>query len=546
MLSNPIFSTITSKILVTLVTVFTCVLAVSTSYQYFQQRELINSVLSQQLHDKASNYFDSLNMMMLTGTMAQKETLRQKALAQDGIEVVRVLRAEHVSKLYGPGQSNQQPIDDIDRRALEGEMVIEPFNASWGKGLVVALPMKSSENYRGTNCVACHMAPEGEVLGAIRLEYNLSSVNTLISKRTMIAIAIMAGIAFIGFIITMGLIRKIVVSPIQKTSRFMTIVSQNKDLSQRIPSKQTDEVGSLAQSINSFMDTVSESLMKVQETSHTLSDSATKLTGVAQVTDRAANNQQDETAEVQSNIHTMQDQQVNVEQATIDASTLITHTTSVAQASADQAHSASEEIKNLVGDIENVKSKISELNQRTTQVSSILEVINGIAEQTNLLALNAAIEAARAGEQGRGFAVVADEVRQLASRTSEATGNIKTIIAEFKKGSEESLQSVDDVCDHAHKRSSDIEELSLAMTNVVDEMQQVLQHATNIQQQTQTTTQLNHDVQSKVEIITRHADETSQSATQTRDISVSLEQLSDRLELLLNQFTLSSNNSSLK
>lgn len=83
MLSNPIFSTITSKILITLVTVFTCVLAVSTSYQYFQQRELINSVLSQQLHDKASNYFDSLNMMMLTGTMAQKETLRQKALAQD-------------------------------------------------------------------------------------------------------------------------------------------------------------------------------------------------------------------------------------------------------------------------------------------------------------------------------------------------------------------------------------------------------------------------------------------------------------------------------
>lgn len=546
MLSNPIFSTITSKILVTLVTVFTCVLAVSTSYQYFQQRELINSVLSQQLHDKASNYFDSLNMMMLTGTMAQKETLRQKALAQDGIEEVRVLRAAHVSKLYGPGQGNQQPVDDIDRRALDGEMVIEPFNASWGKGLVVALPMKSSENYRGTNCVACHMAPEGEVLGAIRLEYNLSSVNTLISKRTMIAVAIMAGIAFIGFIITMGLIRKIVVRPIQKTSRFMTTVSQNKDLSQRIPSKQNDEVGSLAQSINSFMDTVSDSLMKVQETSHTLSDSATKLTGVAQITDKAANNQQDETAEVQRNIHTMQDQQINVEQATIDASTLITHTTSVAQASADQAHSASEEIKNLVGDIENVKNKISELNHRTAQVSSILEVINGIAEQTNLLALNAAIEAARAGEQGRGFAVVADEVRQLASRTSEATGNIKTIIAEFQKGSEESLQSVDGVCRHAHKRSSDIEELSQAMTNVVSEMQQVLQHATNIQQQTQTTTQLNHDVQSKVEIITRHADDTSQSATQTRDISVSLEQLSDRLELLLNQFTLSSNNSSLK
>lgn len=546
MLPTSIFSTITFKLLITLITVFTCVLAISTSYQYIQQRELLNSVLSQQLHDKASNYFDSLNMMMLTGTMAQKETLRQKSLAQEGIEEVRVLRAENVSKLYGPGQENQKPLDDIDRRALSGETIIEPFNAEWGKGLVVALPMKSNKDYRGTNCVACHMSPEGEVLGAIRLEYNLSSVNQLISKRTMIAIAIMTTIAFIGFIVTMGLIRKIVVRPIQKTSKFMTLVSQNKDLSQRINNHNNDEVGSLAQSINSFMDTVSESLVKVQETSHSLANSATQLTGVAQVTDRAANNQQDETAEVQSNIHTMQNQQVFVEQATIDASSLINHTTSVAQSSADQAHLASEDIKSLVGDIEGVKDKISELNQRTAQVSSILEVINGIAEQTNLLALNAAIEAARAGEQGRGFAVVADEVRQLASRTSEATGSIKSIIAEFQKGSEESLISVGNVCGHAHQRSSEIEELSITMNNVVSEMQQVLQHATNIQQQTQTTTHLSQDVQSKVEVITRHADETSQSATQTRDISVDLEQLSDRLELLLNQFKLSSNNSSFK
>lgn len=96
-------STITFKLLVALITVFTFVLAVSTAYQYYQQKQLINSVLSEQLHDKASNYFDSLNMMMITGTMAQKETLRQKALAQEGIEQVRVLRSELVSKLYGPG-----------------------------------------------------------------------------------------------------------------------------------------------------------------------------------------------------------------------------------------------------------------------------------------------------------------------------------------------------------------------------------------------------------------------------------------------------------
>jgi methyl-accepting chemotaxis protein len=478
-------------------------------------------------------------MMMLTGTMSQKETLRQKALAQEGIEQVRVLRADAVSKFYGAGDANQKPIDDIDQRALNGELVIEPFSADWGKGLVVALPMKSSENYRGTNCVSCHIAPEGEVLGAIRLEYNMSHVNSLINKQAMFAMGIMSVIAFVGFLITMGLIRRIIVRPIQMTSRFMSNVSASKDLSIRLEHKQKDEVGQLSDSINSFMDTVSQSLDKVQETSHSLAGSAGRLTDVDQSTDEAADNQQVETNEVQTNITDMLQQQSVVEQATVDATTLVNHTVDVATASAGQAHHVSEDIKNLVTDIDKVREKITTLNQQTAEVSSILGVIKGIAEQTNLLALNAAIEAARAGDQGRGFAVVADEVRNLASRTAQATSNIESIIVQFQQGSEESLTSVDNVCQFAHQRSVDVEALSETMRDVVDEMHQVLRHAENIQHQTQTTSEVSKHIQLKVDTITRHANETSQSASHTRDISVDLEQLSERLELLLNQFTLS-------
>ncbi|HHX8265071.1 TPA: methyl-accepting chemotaxis protein [Vibrio diabolicus] len=532
-------STITFKLLLALIAVFSCVLAASTAYQYHQQKTLINDVLSEQLHDKASNYFDSLNMMMLTGTMSQKETLRKKALAQEGIEEVRVLRADTVTKLYGPGQANQQPVDNIDQRALNGELVIEPISANWGNGLVVALPMKSSENYRGTNCVSCHVAPEGEVLGAIRLEYNMNHVNSMINKQAMFAMGIMAVIAFVGFIITMSLIRKIIVRPIQKTSQFMANVSHSKDLSQRLVHHQKDEVGQLSTAINSFMDTVSESLERVQDTSHSLANSASQLTDVAQSTDKAANNQQLETSDVQSNITDMLQQQTAVEDSTNNATALVNHTVDVATHSASQAHSVSEDIKHLVSNIDGVREKISSLNQRTEEVSSILGVIKGIAEQTNLLALNAAIEAARAGEQGRGFAVVAEEVRNLASRTAEATGNIEHIISQFQQGSEESLASVDTVCQFAHQRSVDVETLSVTMHNVVDEMHQVLKHAENIQSQTQTTSDVSQRIQSKIDVITLHADDTSQSASHTRDISVDLEHLSERLEQLLNQFTLS-------
>ena len=398
--------------------------------------------------------------------------------------------------------------------------------------------MKSSENYRGTNCIACHIAPEGEVLGAIRLEYNLSHVNSMINKQTVFAIAIMSSIALVGFLITMAFIRKIIVRPIQATSQFMTRVSDSKDLAQRVEIKQNDEVGVLAVSINSFMDTVTQSLHKVQETSHSLSSSATRLTRVAQITDRAANNQQKETQEVQTAIGGMQQQQLEVEHATKDAASLVNHAVAVATTSSSQAHEASEDIKSLVGDIDKVRDRITQLNAQTEEVSSILSVIHAIADQTNLLALNAAIEAARAGEQGRGFAVVADEVRNLASRTAEATTNIGGIINHFQHGSTESLKAIADVSEQAHQRSVEVEALSDTMKEVVTEMAQVLTHAQHIQKQTQSASETSDSVHRIVETITEHANETSESASETRDISVELEQLSERLESLLNQFQL--------
>ncbi|MCL9775834.1 methyl-accepting chemotaxis protein [Vibrio methylphosphonaticus] len=534
--------TITNKLLIALILVFGIVVITSTTYQYNQQRELIYSVLGEQLHDKAGNYFDSLNMMMITGTMAQKETLRNKALAQENIETVRVLRGDAVSKLYGAGLANQVPIDDIDQRALLGETVLEPFKAEWGTGLVVALPMKASADYRGTNCLSCHMTQEGEVLGAIRIEYNLNQINTLVNKRTAIAVGIMAAIAFLGYLCTIFIARRFIVAPVQTTSRFMNRVSGSKDLSVRLSQDQNDEVGDLTHDINTFLDTVSESLNKVQSTAKTVSVNADKLTEIAQNNETTAKRQLNETAAVESSMQILKNQQSTVSEATERASELMQQTCELTKVSSEEAQNASADIESLVQDIGQVSTHISELNEQTEQVSAILSTIKGIADQTNLLALNAAIEAARAGEQGRGFAVVADEVRSLANRTTEATNDIETIIAQFQQGSSFSVQAVNKVSRTAHQRADEVQALASKMQTVVEQIESTTNIANQVQTQIQANRQTSVSVGQKTAVITEHANETSGAATQTHQISMDLQQLSHQLETLLNQFVLNSHN----
>jgi methyl-accepting chemotaxis protein len=215
---------------------------------------------------------------------------------------------------------------------------------------------------------------------------------------------------------------------------------------------------------------------------------------------------------------------------------LINHTADVACKSANQAHDASSEIKNLVSSIEEVKHKILTLNEQTGEVSSILSVIRGIADQTNLLALNAAIEAARAGEQGRGFAVVADEVRTLAQRTQQSTEEINQMIDRLQKSTEVADQAIRKGNANAESSVEKIEEAGRSITDVATNVNAINEMNSQIAQAASEQSSVINELNQNIVNISHNADSTSELAEKTSSTSSSSMEMALELKDKMNSF----------
>jgi len=193
-------------------------------------------------------------------------------------------------------------------------------------------------------------------------------------------------------------------------------------------------------------------------------------------------------------------------------------------------------IQHLSNNIELSNTAINALGKDVENISSVIEVIKGIAEQTNLLALNAAIEAARAGEQGRGFAVVADEVRMLASKTQDSTQVIQGTIEKLQNASHQAMQAMQDSQEQALETSTHAEQAKQILASIVatvatiNEMNQYLASASKQQSQT------SHDINSNMDNIIAIAESTEQGTMEVTQALNSLNQIADKLNSLVTAF----------
>lgn len=258
---------------------------------------------------------------------------------------------------------------------------------------------------------------------------------------TMVAAVWVVALVF-GVAITLVLMRSILKPVDDLLGRMNDIAQGEGDLTQRVDDKGKDEIAALGKAFNGFVVKIQGLVSQIAKESQSLN---TSISAISNLSSRVSDRVQVQSDEVESVVTSI----VQVNEAADSIS-------SNAQNCSDASRSASEDgvsarqvvqqavtsVKGLANDIDASASVINQLNTEVAKIVSVLSVIRDIAEQTNLLALNAAIEAARAGEQGRGFAVVADEVRTLASRTQNSTNEIQTMIDSLKKGADDAVSSM--------------------------------------------------------------------------------------------------------
>ncbi|MFK5984175.1 MAG: methyl-accepting chemotaxis protein [Pseudomonadota bacterium] len=360
------------------------------------------------------------------------------------------------------------------------------------------------------------------------------------SENTLIIMVFIVGAAILANLIIGSILIPSIVNPINKLRRLTEEVEKTSDLTRRIDIKSSDEIGRASLAFNSMLEKFEHLIKQVNQTSLNISTTSEEVGSVALQSVNNMRAQQDETKQISSAMGLMISSVADVTQYAADASSAANEGERLAEASKDIVQETSQAIIQLSNEVENASNVIHGLEADSEAIGSVVDVIKGIAEQTNLLALNAAIEAARAGEQGRGFAVVADEVRTLAGRTQESTEEIQNMIERLQKGSKNAVLVMKKGSEQAKKGVEQTQKTSEALdaiaqsVSTINEMNQKISYSATDQNQ------VTEQMKSNVSSITQMTDNTTTGAEQTCSSTELMNRLINQLQTIVNQFKISS------
>jgi len=366
-------------------------------------------------------------------------------------------------------------------------------------------------------------------------EYDHAQANYAMARNLAIG-AIIGGLA-LGLFLAWTIIRSIT-GPLKQMQSTIAEVEKSGDFTQRIAIDSHDEVGQTAKSFNTLLDTVQSALRhilgnvdKVSDAARTLSSSASQVAASSAHQSEAASAMAATVEQVTVSIH-------HVSESAREALEISCTSGDLSSEGGTIIHNAATEMRQIADTVRQTSRTIEALGQQSNQISSVVQVIKDVAEQTNLLALNAAIEAARAGEQGRGFAVVADEVRKLAERTTKATGEITQMIDTIQSSSRSAVSSMGAAVNQVGGGVALAQQAGDAINQIKDGASQVINMVNDISSALVEQNSASNDIAAHVEKVAQMSEQNSVAAGETASAARHLEQLADTMRGEVSRFSM--------
>ena len=640
-----------SKVNLTVGLSFLLVMTLVTIYNARRENARLTEFAEEQTKDLTTFYFDSLNTMMLTGTMDQRTILRKKVLARPEVVDARVVRGEPVKQQFGPGYPEEQPLDDLDRRALAGEDISIIEDRGGKRVWTVLTPFHATENTRNVNCLQCHHVNSGAINGAVRISFSLARIDASVQQEMWVSILANFALLVTGLLLVNVVMRTWVTNPL---SKLMTVVNRRAAGEENVRAEVVteDEVGKLAAAFNILAENIMIGAKREHDSAEELRSKVARLLDVIhKVTEGNYDvdvgfNGKDAIGELAGNLQIMityirnsiEEKRVAVEilrrqvdeilgvvtkaaegnltgRITIASSDAISQlasgvqrmidslnslvaqvqrsgiqvasstteiaatskqqdataaeqaaTTNEIVATATQISATSKELENTMNEVAGIAevaarsatlgqagltrmqatmgqivdasgsigAKLEILNEKAGNIGMVVTTINKVADQTNLLSLNAAIEAEKAGEYGFGFAVVAREIRRLADQTAVATLDIEQSVKEMQSAVSAGVMSMEKFSDQVRRSVEDVTQVSQQLAQVIDQVQELRPRFESVHQSMHLQAQGAQHIHQSMTVLNESAQHTADSIRQS---NAAIERLNDAAHNLQNGVT---------